>query len=56
MVKDPVCGMQVDESKTAHKSEHKGKTYHFCSANCKEQFDKEPEKYAGEGHSTEHHH
>lgn len=45
--KDPVCGMDVDKQKAAGHSEHHGKTYYFCSAACKQKFDKEPAKYAG---------
>jgi Cu+-exporting ATPase len=47
MAKDPVCGMDVEETTAAGKSEYKGKTYYFCSMGCKASFDKEPEKYAG---------
>lgn len=32
MVKDPVCGMQVDEKSTPHVSTFGGATYYFCSA------------------------
>jgi YHS domain-containing protein len=46
MAKDPVCGMNVDESKAAGSSVYKGKTYYFCAQSCKTRFDKEPEKYA----------
>lgn len=46
MAKDPVCGMGVDEGKAAGSSTYKGKTYHFCSSNCKEEFDSNPQKYA----------
>jgi Cu2+-exporting ATPase len=42
---DPVCGMQVDESRAAGKSVYKGLTYYFCSTHCKEAFDNEPENY-----------
>ena len=45
MVKDPVCGMEVDEAEAKAKSEHMGNTYYFCSHHCKMQFDKEPMKY-----------
>jgi len=45
MVKDPVCGMDVDE-KAPLKSAHEGKNYVFCSASCKAKFDKEPARYA----------
>ena len=31
MVKDPVCNMMVDETKTKLKSEHEGKVFYFCS-------------------------
>ena len=46
MEKDVVCGMQVDPAKAAGKSEYQGKTYYFCSAACKEQFDMNPVAYA----------
>jgi YHS domain-containing protein len=45
MAKDPVCGMNVDESKAAATSSYNGKTYYFCAKVCKESFDKDPEKY-----------
>ena len=47
MAKDLVCGMEVDEKTAEHKSEYKGQTYCFCSAGCKRDFDKAPEKYLG---------
>lgn len=49
MTKDPVCGMQVEESKAAGKSEYKGTTYYFCSPGCKVSFDKNPAKYVADG-------
>ena len=45
MAKDPVCGMDVDESKAAAKSEYKGQTYYFCAQGCKAAFDANPEQY-----------
>lgn len=52
MVKDPICGMAVDEKTAKFKSEHMGKTYYFCSQMCKTTFDKDPAKYAsGSGQS-----
>ncbi len=45
MVKDPVCGMEIDETKASAKSEYQGKIYYFCSEHCKMSFDREPEKY-----------
>src|SRR5260370_27356071 len=37
-VKDPVCGMDVDPSKSAHRVEHKGISYYFCCAGCANKF------------------
>jgi Cu(I)/Ag(I) efflux system membrane fusion protein len=42
--KDPVCGMTVDPA-TAKKAEYRGKTYYFCSEECKRRFEQEPGKY-----------
>ena len=49
MVKDPVCGMQVDEKKAGAISAYKGTTYHFCSPTCKSKFDATPDKFTGKG-------
>ncbi len=46
MTKDPVCGMQIDEKQAAGTSEHQGQTFYFCSPNCKQKFDQNPEQYA----------
>ena len=45
MIKDPICGMDVDPKSAAGKSEYQGQTYYFCSHGCKKAFDKEPQKY-----------
>ncbi|MFH1093718.1 MAG: HAD-IC family P-type ATPase, partial [Candidatus Omnitrophota bacterium] len=37
MHRDPVCGMNVDEEK-AIRAEKEGKSYYFCSQQCKEKF------------------
>ncbi len=34
MVKDPVCGMELDEGTANIKAEMRGKTYYFCSESC----------------------
>ena len=47
MVKDPVCGMTIDEKKAAGTSEYQGKTYYFCAPGCKVKFDANPASYAG---------
>jgi YHS domain-containing protein len=46
MAQDPVCNMDIDESKAEYISHYNGKKYYFCSDACKESFDKEPERYA----------
>ncbi len=45
MVKDPVCGMQVDEKSAPHVTKFKDTTYYFCSAGDKVKFDSNPESY-----------
>ena len=49
MATDPVCKMQVDESKAAGKSQYGGKTYYFCSPGCKAKFDANPSSYVKRG-------
>jgi len=44
---DPICGMTVDPGSARHISEYKGRTYYFCSAGCKNEFDKQPETHMG---------
>jgi Cu(I)/Ag(I) efflux system membrane fusion protein len=49
--KDPICGMDVEEgeAKAAERtSEFRGKKYYFCSDSCKQRFEKDPARYAGE--------
>lgn len=45
MATDPVCGMSVDEGDAPAKVEHKGTTYYFCSTDCGEEFEANPEDY-----------
>jgi len=45
MAVDPVCKMTVEPAKAAARSTYLGQTYYFCAVGCKQQFDKEPEKY-----------
>ncbi|MDR3533089.1 MAG: heavy metal translocating P-type ATPase [Rhodopila sp.] len=42
---DPVCGMTVDPTISHHRLEHDGRTFHFCSAGCREKFAADPQKY-----------
>lgn len=52
MATDPVCGMSVDEKSADATSSYKGKTYYFCSDECKKTFDKQPEVYAKQPTTT----
>ena len=54
---DPVCGMEVEQSKAAATSTYGGTTYYFCSKSCKTEFDQDPAKYlaqAGTGTAGRH--
>jgi YHS domain-containing protein len=42
---DPVCGMKTDTARGDLKSELRGRTYSFCSEQCKQAFDKKPDYY-----------
>jgi Cu+-exporting ATPase len=56
---DPVCGMTVDVATAEYRSFVDSKPYYFCSAGCKNAFDKDPSRYTGQGsssHSHEGHH
>ena len=44
--KDPVCGMEVQASTAVSSVIHEGKTFYFCSQDCKKEFEKDPAKYA----------
>lgn len=42
---DPVCGMEVDVTESGHVYVHRGTTYHFCCAGCRETFAEDPEAW-----------
>jgi Cu+-exporting ATPase len=45
LAEDLICGMTVDEKICKLTSQYQGKTYFFCSPNCKETFENDPSKY-----------
>lgn len=45
--KDPVCGMTVDPEHAAAAAVRAGSTYYFCSASCRDKFERAPERYSG---------
>ncbi|HUT17455.1 MAG TPA: copper-translocating P-type ATPase [Acidobacteriota bacterium] len=60
VVKDPVCGMELEPATAYGKNEYAGRTFYFCSKHCEEEFKKNPEKYASKLEKApaehEHHH
>ena len=46
VVKDPVCGMDVDTKIAKFQHESGGTTYYFCSARCVEKFKADPARYS----------
>jgi YHS domain-containing protein len=45
MAVDPICKMNVSENQAKYTSIHNGTKYYFCSAACKQEFEKDPTKY-----------
>lgn len=43
--KDPVCGMDVDPSTARFQATFDGRTFYFCSQNCHDKFEANPEQY-----------
>ena len=48
-VRDPVCGMELEERDVRFASDYQGRTYSFCSLSCKKRFDANPEQYLRSG-------
>ena len=48
VTKDPICGMTVDEATALH-VERDGKTFYFCSDNCRQKFLSAPPKGKARG-------
>ncbi len=49
--KDPVCGMDVSQE-TKHRHTYANKEYLFCSTNCLNKFQAQPEQYTDSGSSS----
>ncbi len=47
LVRDPVCGMDVDPATTRHTGVYQGQTYSFCSPGCMAAFTADPQRYLG---------
>ena len=46
MTTDPVCKMDIDEKEAEFSSQYAGRRYYFCSEECKDSFEGQPERYA----------
>ena len=55
MVKDPVCGMDVDPKSSKYSMEYGGNAYYFCSEQCLNKFTSNPGKYLEAGHESHQH-
>ncbi|RMG67974.1 MAG: heavy metal translocating P-type ATPase [Calditrichaeota bacterium] len=51
MARDPVCGMTIDESTARETSTFNGQRFVFCSAVCREKFEKNPGAYLNQEQS-----
>jgi P-type Cu+ transporter len=45
IVKDPICGMDIDTANSPLQTAYKGQTYHFCQAECKQKFLNNPKEF-----------
>lgn len=45
---DPVCEMEVNPMSAEAQSEYGGQVFYFCSVDCKQKFDRNPEQYIDE--------
>ncbi|MAQ45067.1 MAG: heavy metal translocating P-type ATPase [Confluentimicrobium sp.] len=45
IVRDPVCGMDVDPAISERKIDHNGREYHFCSDRCQKTFSADPSAF-----------
>jgi Cu+-exporting ATPase len=52
LVKDPVCGMDVDPHTAKHRSDYQGRPYYFCSPGCKTKFDANPLRYLDKANAS----
>lgn len=48
MERCPVCGMEVDPKEGPLQQSYQGKTYYFCSEECQQEFNQEPQRYVGQ--------
>ena len=42
VVRDPVCGMEINLENAEERSEYEGEIFYFCSDLCRNRFDEDP--------------
>ena len=47
VVRDPVCGMEINLENAEERSEYQGEIFYFCSDQCRNKFDKAPGRFIG---------
>ena len=45
VIRDPVCGMDIDPAGNKYAHNHEGQEYHFCAERCYERFRDDPETF-----------
>lgn len=45
LVTDPVCGMKIEPENAYSKLSYKGQVFYFCSKDCEDKFNRDPQKY-----------
>ena len=48
MERDPVCGMELKPGQEEASLNYQGHGYHFCSVECRLDFQKDPKRYVAE--------
>ncbi len=52
LVKDPVCGMNIEPEAAFATRSHQGHTFYFCSKDCVDRFDADPLPFTSAGSAT----
>jgi P-type Cu+ transporter len=45
VVRDPVCGMELNLENAEERSEYEGEIFYFCSDRCRNEFDENPGRF-----------
>jgi Cu+-exporting ATPase len=45
VVRDPVCGMEINVELAEERSEYEGEIFYFCSDQCRNKFDEDPGRF-----------